>query len=412
MRLVFNRFVALGQRTGIGHYAAQLLRHLLPKLGPGEELDVFPTGWTWRLGRLWGRARPWLTRDEKGPPGAVRTGAVPTPRSWSASLRAKLLVAARRSGQAYLARRMRTEAAHGNYDLYLEPNTIPLRCAVPALTTVHDLSALLHPQWHPAGRVAHFEKHFLASLPRSRHFLADTEFTRQEMLAHLPVRREQITPVHLGVREDLGPLPPARTAELLRRHGWPPRYLVYVGTLEPRKNLLMLMRAYCALPDDVRRDCPLLIVGGWGWNSGDIAEFLHERGRARGIIHLGYLRDDSLAVLYNGARALVFPSFYEGFGLPPLEMMACGGAVLASTAGAVVETAGAKAHLLDPRDEDGWRHAMHRVIRDDDWWRTLREGAVEVARAFTWDRCAQETLHVIRRCCGRQANDTSNRRAA
>ncbi len=87
----------------------------------------------------------------------------------------------------------------------------------------------------------------------------------------------------------------------------------------------------------------------------------------------------------------MFPSFYEGFGLPPVEMLACGGAVLASTAGAVAEVAGRKAHLIDPDDADGWREAMFRVATDDDWWRQLRRGAEEAARPFTWERCAAET---------------------
>jgi alpha-1,3-rhamnosyl/mannosyltransferase len=97
---------------------------------------------------------------------------------------------------------------------------------------------------------------------------------------------------------------------------------------------------------------------------------------------------------------LVFPSLYEGFGLPPVEMLACGGAVLASTAGAVAETVGRQAHLVEPLDVDGWRKAMLRVATDDDWWRGLRRGAVEAARPFTWERCAADTLRVYRHLCG------------
>jgi alpha-1,3-rhamnosyl/mannosyltransferase len=104
--------------------------------------------------------------------------------------------------------------------------------------------------------------------------------------------------------------------------------------------------------------------------------------------------------LYNGARALVFPSFYEGFGLPPVEMLACGGAVLASTAGAVAETVGGQAHLIEPLDIDGWREAMRRVVEDDDWWHSLRRGAVESARPFTWEQCAADTLRVYRQLAG------------
>jgi alpha-1,3-rhamnosyl/mannosyltransferase len=170
--------------------------------------------------------------------------------------------------------------------------------------------------------------------------------------------------------------------------------LLYLGTIEPRKNLLVLLRAYCALPERVRADWPLVLVGGWGWNTTDVADYLHREARHRGVLHLGYLPEEHVAAVYNGARALVYPSLYEGFGLPPIEMMACGGAVLASTAGAITETVGRRAHLIDPADVDGWRDAMRRVVEDDDWWNTLRTGVTSVARPFTWERCAADTLRV------------------
>src|SRR5207302_7892566 len=126
--------------------------------------------------------------------------------------------------------------------------------------------------------------------------------------------------------------------------------------------LLVLLRAYCALPERLRLRWPLVLVGGWGWNTGELAAYLHQQARPRGVIHLGYVAEEHLAAVYNGARALVYPSLYEGFGLPPVEMMACGGAVLASTAGALVETVGSRAHLIDPHDIVGWRASMARVV--------------------------------------------------
>src|SRR5439155_14500276 len=168
------------------------------------------------------------------------------------------------------------------------------------------------------------------------------------------------------------------------------------GTIEPRKNVLTLLRAYGSLPDHLRARYPLLLVGGWGWNAADVAAYLDSEAKARGVLHLGYVADEHTPALYNGARALLFPSFYEGFGLPPLEMMACGGAVIASTAGAIAETVGRRAHLLDPHDLDGWRAAMGRVAEDDDWCQELREGAEDVARPFTWEACAADTPRAYR----------------
>jgi alpha-1,3-rhamnosyl/mannosyltransferase len=268
------------------------------------------------------------------------------------------------------------------------------------VATLHDLSVLRHPQWHPADRVAFHEQHFGPVIDRCVHFLTVSEFTRQEVIRTLNVAPERVTRTYNGIRPWLRQLPGMEVAQVLRELGLPSSFLLYLGTLEPRKNILMLLEAYCSLPAAQRERCPLLLVGSWGWNTKAIADYFHKDARHKGVMHLGYVREKHLPAVYCAARALVFPSWYEGFGLPPLEMMACGGAVLASTAEALVETVGAKAHLIDPADKDGWRAAIARVIQDDDWQASLRQGVEAVARPYTWDRCAAETLEVYRRLCG------------
>jgi alpha-1,3-rhamnosyl/mannosyltransferase len=215
----------------------------------------------------------------------------------------------------------------------------------------------------------------------------------------------------MGIRPGLSPLPDSQVVQVLARLGLPRRYLLYLGTIEPRKNLRTLLRAYCDLPSRLRDEWPLLLVGSWGWNAAELADYLHREARHRGVLHLGYVDEACIAAVYNGARALVYPTLYEGFGLPPLEMMACGGAVLASTAGAVVETVGERAHLVPPLDVDGWRAALCRVLEDDDWWTALRRDVTAVARPYTWDQCAADTLRVYRTLCG-ESQAASPRRAA
>src|SRR5262249_8384586 len=156
-------------------------------------------------------------------------------------------------------------------------------------------------------------------------------------------------------------------------------YLLHVGTLEPRKNLLMLLEAYGDLPQEVRERHPLVLAGGRGWKCDEVLAHIEGEGKLRGVRWLGYVRERHLAALYCGARALVFPPLYEGFGMPTIEMLACGGAVLASTAGAVAETVGAQAHLIDPRDRHGWRDAMLKACRDAAWLAQLRQGAQQAA---------------------------------
>jgi O-antigen biosynthesis alpha-1,3-rhamnosyltransferase len=398
VRVIVNRFSTLGQKTGIGHYTAELLRCLTAQ-APAE-IACFPSGLAWRLGHWWGKARPALSRGEND--------ATAQAASWWIAWKKKVLQAVRTMGQAYLARQLNKELRREHFDLYHEPNTIPLPGQQATITTVHDLSVLLHPEWHPLGRVAFFEKRFLPSLPHSRHFITVSDFTRRQMINVLGVPGERVTRVYNGIRPDLRPLPEDAIKPVLNRLGLPASYLLHVGTIEPRKNLLRLLQAYTSLPGSLREKCPLLLVGGWGWSSRETATYFHDEARHNGVLHLGYAGNDDLPALYNGARALVCPSLYEGFGLPPLEMLACGGAVLASTADAVAEIVGGRAHLIDPLDGDGWRSAMARLIADDEWRAELRRGAVATAAPFTWDRCAAETLALYRAACGEHAE----RRAA
>ncbi len=397
MRVLVNGLAAAGPKTGIGHYIAQLLR-CLSEQADAEEIDSFPNRWLCQARSLWARVRSRLERGSSQPPVTpihVSANAV-RKLTW----RGRAMRSLRASGQWLLARNFRAAYQRGGYDLYHEPNFIPLPTDLPTVATLHDLSVLLHPEWHPADRVAHFERRFRRSLKQCVHFLAISESARQEIIQTLHLRPERVTRTYMGIRPGLAPLPEEEVRPILRRLGLPSRYLLYVGTIEPRKNILTLLRAYRGLPAPIRQEYPLVLVGGWGWNSADVAGFLDAKGGPSGVIHLGYVSDGHLAALYNGARSLVFPSLYEGFGLPPVEMLACGGAVIASTAGAVAETVGKQAHLIEPMDIDGWREAMQRVVTDDDWWQQLRRGAVEAARPFTWERCAADTFRVYRHLCG------------
>jgi glycosyltransferase involved in cell wall biosynthesis len=403
MRVVVNRESAGRFKTGVGYYTAELLRCLRQQAG-SDRIDGYPHPWVWRARELWARARPGLEgRVGDRLSAQANEPASPTPSGMLSAARTGVVTYLRGWGKYLLDRHHDAHFASRAYDLYHEPNHIPLPSDLPTVVTFHDLSVLLHPEWHPTERVAFFEENFYPGLKRCSHALTVSEFTRQEVIRTLGLAPERVTSVHNGIRPGLRPLPPARVAAVLRQLQLPPRYLLYLGTIEPRKNVLALLRSYCRLPAALRERWPLLLVGGWGWKTTEVAAYYQDEARHRGVIHVGYLAEEHIAAIYNGARALVYPSLYEGFGLPPVEMMACGGAVLASTAAALVETVGARAHLIHPEDEDGWRDALQRVITDDDWWQRLRDGTQELARPFTWDRCAAETLQVYRALCGPRA---------
>jgi alpha-1,3-rhamnosyl/mannosyltransferase len=389
MRVVINQLATLGRKTGIGHYVEQILRHFR-LAGAEEHIEAFPNGWVRCSCKVFARLRPLLLSGSGTP------SQVPGAASLDPTFKRLSLDYLRQRGKAIVGARFRARCSSGRYDLYHEPNFIPFPCDCPTVTTLHDLSVLLHPHWHPRDRVLHYERNFKRCLDQSVHFLTVSDFTRQEIIRVLGIRPERITRIYNGVRSGFRPLAPESVATVLRQLRLPSSYLLCLGTIEPRKNVGTLLSAYCAVPAQLRERCPLVLVGHWGWNAGEIAAILERESGARSIIHLGYVRERHLAAVYNAARALLYPSHYEGFGLPPLEMMACGGAVLASTAGALVETVGRQAHLIHPSDVDGWRRAIVRVIEDDDWRHSLRAGAQDVARPYTWGRCARETLNVYR----------------
>jgi alpha-1,3-rhamnosyl/mannosyltransferase len=383
MRVVFNLLPTMKPKTGVGHYAARLFDALGDHL-PDGTLHAFPTG------RLAAAVRRVRRPRAGGPPGARR---MPAPIGWAAEAVRQAL---RSAGRGCLGLAFRAACHGGGFDLYHEPNFIPFAGGPPAVATVHDLSVILHPEWHPADRVRYHERCFRRGLADVRRIITVSEFVRRQVIGHLGISPTRVTAVPNGVGPEYIAAGPAEAERARRELGLPPEYLLYVGTIEPRKNVLTLLRAYTALPTDLRAKCPLVLAGGWGWKSEEVADYYQRVASTAGVRLLGYMADSLLPGVFAGARALVYPSFYEGFGLPPLEMLACGGVVLSSTADALREVVGGHAHFIEPLDLDGWRDAMTRAISDDEWLRGLRAGSRERAARFGWQRCAAETAAVYR----------------
>jgi glycosyltransferase involved in cell wall biosynthesis len=388
IRVILNANAAAGARTGVGHYTAELIDRL--QRDPGLSLTLCPPKVLYNLREKWDRPKP------------AALGTAPAmARATRGSLKRRIkqsVTGQLRSGyNGLMSLYARWNFRPGKYDLYHEPNFFPLPSTIPVVLTVHDLSVVTHPEWHPADRVRFYEKHFFPKLGQVAQFLTVSEAARDEIIRVLNVAPQRVTRTYNGIRNHLRPLPREEIAPVLARLGLPPQYLLHVGTVEPRKNLPMLMKAYCALPDDVRARCPLVLAGKWGWRVEEAIEYYETTARHRHVVQLGYVADDDLAALYNGARALVFPTFYEGFGMPAAEMLACGGAVLASTNAAVAEVVADVGTTIDPHDESAWHRAMARIITDDDWQRMLCRGSIERAGRFTWEDCAADTAIAYRK---------------
>ena len=391
MRVLINGLSTLKAKTGVGHHIAAL-HAALREAEPGSEFTLYP-GET---------LEAWAKRTA-----SERKGSNDPVQSKSHSLIARSRRRALEAGIAAAKLGIRVHFAaysrHYPFDLYHEPNFVPLPTALPTVITVHDLSVLKFPDWHPADRVSYHKRHFLTGLDRAEHVIVVSEAVRQEMIVELNCPSVRVSTVHNGIGPQFVPLPVEIVEAARRDLGLPAKFFLCVGTVEPRKNLGTVIRAFIDLPADVRGDCPLILAGPWGWRADADRELFEGPGRAAGARHLGYVPAHQLPALYNAARVLLYPSHYEGFGLPPVEMLACGGAVLASTAVALREVMGPVGKLIEPVDIAGWREAMQLAATDDEYCTSLSRGGTEHARRFNWQRAAQETLAVYRKVLGRRA---------
>lgn len=367
MRVVFNGLSALKPKTGVGHHVVELAT-ALESSHPGAV-------WTYP-GRYW-----------------------PTPRGGSGGgtpsrLAGVVKAALKSAGRAALQVHFATATRQSRFDLYHEPNFLPFVSHLPTVVTIHDLSVLRYPEWHPADRVAQHQQRLTGAVRRAAHIITVSESVRAETIARFDLSPHRVTAVPNGVGRSFRPLPQAEVSAVIHRLGIPPRYFLCVGTVEPRKNLGVVLRAFASLPPVVRRDCPLVLAGPWGWRADTERTVFDTLARPAGAIHLGYIHTADLPALYNAAAGLLYPSFYEGFGMPPTEMLACGGAVLASTDPAVREVCGRHAAFIDPHDLDGWRAAMLRLATDTDFSHELRAGGAAHVAQFTWVQAAVKTWNV------------------
>jgi len=373
MHLAFNATALLSPLTGIGQYSYHLASGLMAQ--KGIELDYF-------YGAYWDK------QLQSSPSGALAASLPWLRRHVPYSYELRRCVQNSRFQQGCKRRK---------FDLYHEPNILALDFDGPTVITVHDLSWIRHPEAHPVERVRAMNRYFESGLNRATALITDSGFVKQELIDVFGVAPGRISPIALGVEPQFKPLSPAQTFHVLRRyqltHG---SYFLAVGTLEPRKNLALALRAFLQLPMAIRAQYPLVVVGMKGWNTSALENAIAPLVCSGHVRQLGYLARADLAVLMAGALALVYPSIYEGFGLPPLEAMACATPAICANTASLPEVLGHGGVLIDAHDDQALASAMIRMVDDRRWRAGLASHAVERAASFSWARCVEKTMAVYR----------------
>jgi len=294
------------------------------------------------------------------------------------------------------------DALTGPADVFHFPDFVlpPVRRGA-TVVTVHDLSFLLVPECADERLRAHLERIVPISVRQADYVTADSENTRNDLMTLLDVPPERVEVVYSGVDRRFRPIEDEVILETARRkYGLHFPFMLYVGTIEPRKNLRRLLQAYTILRQQRRARHKLVLAGGLGWLYEDILQDVEELVAEQEVVYLGRIPDDDLPVLYSLCDVFVFPSLYEGFGLPPLEAMACGTPVICSNSSSLPEVVGDAGILVSAEDVDGLADAMGALLNDPDRRAMLAQRALERAHRFTWEAAAERMLNIYHRIGG------------
>jgi len=279
----------------------------------------------------------------------------------------------------------------------------PLRCPLPIVVTIHDLIPLLLPEYRGGPSVRLYTSLVAASARGASAILTDSEASRQDILAHLRLPPERVHAIPLAADPIYTPEPDARADAAVRgKYSLPPEYVLYLGGYDVRKNLPVLLRAYTYVKSGFHDQFPLVLAGRLPRNPSPrftaIEPMLDELDLRDVVRVLGEVDESDKPALYRSAACFVYPSRYEGFGLPPLEAMTCGTPVVATNASSLPEVVGEAGFLVDPDDARGMAGGIVSMLMQEGLARSLRRKGLAQARRFSWERTAKKTLGVYRRC--------------
>ncbi len=369
MHIGIDYTAAVQQGGGIGRYTRNLIR-ALADLDRENDYRLFVAG-----------------RGDDGPgswPANFRLRAVPLSDRWTTILWQRLRLP------------VPVQLVTGRLDLFHSPDfVLPPTGRTPTILTVHDLSFLRVPECFVPAFRRYLEGAVGRAVRRARRILADSESTRRDLIELLEVEPERVTVLYPGVEPRFRPVRDAEVLERVRaRYNLPTRFILGLGTLQPRKNFDGLIRAFARLP--AADDLHLVIVGSRGWMYEEMLALPARLGLEERVHFAGFVADADLPALYNLAAIFAFPSWYEGFGLPVLEAMACGTPVVAADNSSLPEVTGEAGLLVDAADLDALTGALVRLLSDRELRARLVVAGREQARQFTWEGAARQLLEVYR----------------
>ena len=285
-----------------------------------------------------------------------------------------------------------------NPDIFfsLSPS-LPPCCPGPAVCIIYDLTPLTLQHAHRLDFKVRFKLQAADAVKRSDRLITISQDAKNEIISYFGVNPDKISIVYPGFDSSLfKPEPDSeKIRRTLRKYGIEGPYLLYIGTLEPKKNITRLIEAFCRLKKDRGIDHKLVIAGKRAWKDSEIFDKIRRSGCESNIVFTGYVPQGELPTLINGADVFVFPSLHEGFGMPPLEAMACGTPVIVSNTSSLPEVVGDAAVTIDPYSTDAIADAIYRVSSDKDLRAQMRAKGLERARLFSWEKTARQTLQVL-----------------
>ncbi len=382
MRVGIDVSPLTAQRTGVGYYTYSLLKHLLLER-VRQEADITFHGFSSGLREI---ELAWMYG-----PTAQRGGAALD--SWRhISVPTRLLYRCWN-----MLGRPRVDRILEGLDIYHATNYfMPPAESARRVVTLYDLSFLRNPAWCSPKIVGPFSRSVARFARESDAVVTCSEHTKRDVTELLGIPPEKVTVAYGAVDEDLRPVPRPKAVDLLaQRYGIRQPFLLFVSTLEPRKNVEGLLRAFAQITDDVPHT--LVLAGGDGWGAQAVSETLARLDLGARVHRTGYIEARAdLPAFYAAAEVLVFPSFYEGFGLPVLEAMTFGCPVITSSTSSLPEVGGDAAQYVNPDDIDGMAATMRMVLLNERLRETMSAKGLEQAKRFTWQACAGKTLGVYR----------------